>query len=450
MLWNVFNAATRDFQQSGASASGTSGGTDLISKNLTSHVLSFASEYGALTQSTSGQTTTVNGTLDGIPLALEAHTGGLFAECGVKLSDASDCLPTKWFDSLGRVSYSVSLDSSPGTQLSGTTVGTPQGIPQQAALNTTGSPTHASQITGKIVLLQPPSTFKAFTTALSKLDTSKGTPLIAAQKTLDGYQENAAAYVSWVDKQVHDLSQLDADKVVGAWRALGTGLLRVLEDAQPGQKGPSEDEIIQAAVTFAAAYASFNAAERTVLGPKIGKPLLTFEYDDNRPLNQPSNSVLRLIYGQTVAKNWTLTGNAAVSIYNSTPSSSIPGASRLRDVQAGFEADRGLGSLWILGPATASGAYYFQHQSSPAILNITPSEPIDGISFTGLPSTQVFAQKGNISVAQARIALGSSSASWKFPISVTWSNRTELITKPTWRAQVGITYDFDSLLGIGK
>ena len=33
----------------------------------------------------------------------------------------------------------------------------------------------------------------------------------------------------------------------------------------------------------------------------------------------------------------------------------------------------------------------------------------------------------------------------KVPVSVTYSNRTELIDKPTWRAQIGITYDFDSL-----
>jgi hypothetical protein len=145
--------------------------------------------------------------------------------------------------------------------------------------------------------------------------------------------------------------------------------------------------------------------------------------------------------------------NGGVSIYNSVPSSSIPDASQLRDIQAGFEADRNLGSLWILGPATASGAYYFQYQSSPAILKVNPSEPLSGITIIGLPTnaTQIFAQKGNIHVAQVKLALGSSKSNWKFPLSVTWSNRTELITKPTWRAQFGISYDFDSLLsGAGK
>jgi hypothetical protein len=85
ILWNLFKSSAKNLQQNGSTASGTSGSTNLISKNLTSHILSFASEYGAITQSTSGQTTTVNGTADGIPLALAGHTQGLFAECGANI-----------------------------------------------------------------------------------------------------------------------------------------------------------------------------------------------------------------------------------------------------------------------------------------------------------------------------------------------------------------------------
>ncbi len=56
-------------QQDGSS-SGTGGSTNLTSKGMTSKVLSVASEYGALTQSVSGQTTTVQGTFAGVPLVL--------------------------------------------------------------------------------------------------------------------------------------------------------------------------------------------------------------------------------------------------------------------------------------------------------------------------------------------------------------------------------------------
>jgi hypothetical protein len=457
MLWNLFKASTANLQQSGSSANGTSGSTNLISKNTTSHILSLASEYGAITESTSGQTTTVNGTLDGIPLALEANTQGLFAECGATLSAESKCLPTKWFNTLGRVSYSLSLDSVPGSQITGTTLGTPQGTTQPASLNTNGNPIRVSQITTKIVLFQPPSTFDNFSKALTNLDKSElsqtGTALQNAQKKLLAYQEGATGYTTWVETTSDYLSKAAPDKVVAAWRATAIQLANILESGSPGNKGPSEDELIGAAVSFASAYSGYAAAERSFFNTKQARrPVLTFEYDVNRPANRPSNSVFRLIYGQSLGKSWTLTANGAFSIFNSAPSSSIPGASSLRDIQAGFEADRNLGSLWILGPATASGAYYFQYQSSPGIVNVNPSQPISGISITGLPAnaTQVFTQKGSINVAQVKLALGSAKSSWRFPISVTWSNRTELITQPTWRAQIGINYDFDSLFGTGK
>jgi hypothetical protein len=458
ILWNLFKSSTKSLQQNGSTESGTSGSTNLISKNLTSHILSFASEYGAITQSTSGQTTTVNGTADGIPLALAGHTQGLFAECGANILPGSKCLPSKWFNSLGRISYSLSLDSTPGSTLSGTAVGASQGNAQQVSVKTTATPISVSQIIGKVVLIQPRSTFDNFTQALNQLSSQKsdqstltgpGSTLQKAQDTLIAYQDGAQDYSAWVDQATDTLKNAGPGEIVSKWRNLSSQLAGVLEHGSLSQKGPTEVQLMQAALSFASAFAGYAAAERLFYNTQqLPKPALSFAYNLNRPANQPSNSVFQLIYGQTVGTKWTLTTNGAVSVYNSAPSSSVPGASSLRDVQAGFEADRDLGSLWILGPATACGAYYFQYQSSPAILNVNSSQPISGITITGLPSTatQIFAQKGSIHVGQVRLALGSSKSNWKFPVSVTWSNRTELITKSTWRAQIGISYDFDSLL----
>ncbi|MBB5341465.1 hypothetical protein [Tunturiibacter gelidoferens] len=106
-------------------------------------------------------------------------------------------------------------------------------------------------------------------------------------------------------------------------------------------------------------------------------PLLTFEYDFNRPTGQPTNSTFRLI-GQTVQGGWTLTLNGAASIYNSTPSSAILGSSLLRDIQVASEASYDFSKAkkaTIIGHSTASAAYYFQDQTSPAILSVTPSQP---------------------------------------------------------------------------
>jgi hypothetical protein len=106
----------------------------------------------------------------------------------------------------------------------------------------------------------------------------------------------------------------------------------------------------------------------------------------------------------------------------------------------------------ILGHSTATAAFYFQDQTSPAILNVTPGQPASGVTITGLPSTatQVYAQKGKIGIGQGKFTYSPGSSSISIPISVTWSNRTELVTNSIWRGQVGISYDFDSLFGALK
>ena len=73
---------------------------------------------------------------------------------------------------------------------------------------------------------------------------------------------------------------------------------------------------------------------------------------------------------------------------------------------------------------------------------------MDGVTFVNLPSTasQVYGTTGNIYVWQLKLTAGGGSAV-TVPLSVTYSNRTELITNPTWKAQIGVSYDFDSLFG---
>ena len=128
----------------------------------------------------------------------------------------------------------------------------------------------------------------------------------------------------------------------------------------------------------------------------------------------------------------------------------------MRDFQIAGEASYDFSKMkksTILGHSTASAAYYFQDQTSPAILNVTPGQPASGVTITGLPSTatQVYAQKGNIDIVQGKFTYSPGTSGFTVPVSFTWSNRTELVTNnPLWRGQVGISYNFDSLFGGGK
>jgi hypothetical protein len=148
----------------------------------------------------------------------------------------------------------------------------------------------------------------------------------------------------------------------------------------------------------------------------------------------------------------TLTLNAGGNFYNSAPSS-VPGAGAFRDAQVGAELDYAVctssaNPIWsFMANATFGLAYYYQDQVSPSILKVTPGMSVSGINIVGLASTtsSVFSKKGPINFAQFKYGLGTGK-NVKFPIAFSYSNRTDLITKPLWSAQFGVSYDFSSLL----
>jgi hypothetical protein len=432
-------------KQEGSSSS-TSGSTSAVSKNFTSRLLSVADEYGALTSSTSGQTTTVSGSLDQLLAAIEGASKGAFTECAVKTIPGVWCVRSGAMSFLGRLSYSTSLDLNQPSTITGTATGTatttPQGTTQQVTGTQGGNSFALSQFMAKFFIwAQKP----AKTDLLKAWTDSKAAPSDTAWQKLKDIQKAAgdAPDGAWQKWLTNALPTLLSSSNPAEITAQIKGLMSTLVAG-----GTSEKDLVQAALDYSASLASTAEAERTAYDKAAwAKPILTFEYDYNTPSNQPTNSTYRLILGKSL-KNWKITGNAAGSFYNSTPSSSIPGSQRLRDLQAGIEADRNPYNIGSSLTASFSAAYYFQDQASPAILNVTPSSPLSGLSFTGLSSsaTQVFTQKGKIDLGQLKLTLANKNSGWKFPIAITGSNRSELVTKSTFRAQAGISYDFDSLL----
>jgi hypothetical protein len=453
----LIQAAKTISQQTGSSA-GTGGTTNLVSKGVAAKFISIASEYGALTQSTSNSTTTIQGTLAGLPVVL--LNNGLAEECSTQLVAATPCINHNVMNALNRFSYSVSFDTSQNSQtLSGTVAGQTGGTTQPASFTANAHAINA--ITGKWIAIQGKQfSQQDITSALTKLTPDQAAAVMAHTSFFQSKEISLrSSFKVWQDTTVTNLdlvmqSDSDGHITVNAWKSLGTSLVAALgvPENLAGSEAAKTD-VIQNALQLAITYESYLSKEEQIAATLVAPPILTLEYDENRPASQPTNSVFRAIGQQTVGK-FTFTENGAISIYDSQPPSTIPGSSRLRDLQLGGEADRTFtinsGAIGQIG-LTTSGAFYFQHQSSPAILNVNPSTPITGVTFTGLPSTttQVYAQKGNIAIGQLRLTIGAGS-SFKLPISLTYSNRTELVTKPTWGAQVGISYDFDSLFGNAK
>ena len=143
----------------------------------------------------------------------------------------------------------------------------------------------------------------------------------------------------------------------------------------------------------------------------------------------------------------TLTGSA--DIYSTQPSSSVPSASRLRDIQAGAELSylfapptNSSALRTFIGDVTLAGAYSYQDQTSPAILTGPALS-----DFTGLPSstTTAYTKRGVIHLGQLKLGFGTGT-NINFPLAFTYSNRTELVVHPTWGLQFGISYNLTSLL----
>jgi hypothetical protein len=229
-------------------------------------------------------------------------------------------------------------------------------------------------------------------------------------------------------------------------------------------------DLVDAVDGYLAAVSLFESQADQLL--RASAPVLSLEYDYNTPVSQPTTSTAKLLFSYsgwkeqctnrkgnnngtapaTSLNRLTATLNAGGNFYNSAPSA-VPGAGAFRDTQLGSELDFAVCTssprpVWsLLGNATFGITYYYQDQVSPSILKVTPGEPVSGISIIGLASStsQVFAKKGPINFVQLKYGLGTGK-NVKFPIAVSWSNRTDLITHSLWSAQFGVSYDFSSLL----
>ena len=448
--------AVRTALQQNGSSTGGGNTTSLVSKGIAAQVLSVASEYGAMTEATSGQTVTLSGSLGGIPTALTKS--GILSNCdGINLP-GSVCTSSKTVNELNRFSYSVGFNTSSTSQnIAGASSSTTTSTAQPATF--TASTNTVSSATAKFTILRgAAATIGDTVAAINKLTpTSSISNVPAAQMTQAqtdfrdlADKDSLVAVKNWSSTTAAKIVAAGPDDAVEVWAKQAEALMNAVCPA--GTPPTCRAALLKELGEYAIFVNGYKAGVNAYVEGLRKAPLLTFEYDLNRPASQPTNSTFRLI-GQTILGGLTLTFNGAGSIYNSTPSSAIPGSSLLRDFQIAGEGSFDFSKLkksTVLGHSTASVAYYFQDQTSPAILNVTPGQPASGVTITGLPSTatQVYAQKGNIDIVQGKFTYSPGSSSITLPLSFTWSNRTELVANdPLWRGQVGISYNFDSLFG---
>jgi hypothetical protein len=156
--------------------------------------------------------------------------------------------------------------------------------------------------------------------------------------------------------------------------------------------------------------------------------IATFDYNNTRPVGTPSLSNFRFL-AEKGAYNGSIdfTGNASVTMYNSSPTG--PSAQRLRDFRFAGQLDVPIGDITKTGKFLISLAGRYQR--------LLEDEPILG--------TTLVVPKGDIASFQGKLTIPIRGTAFKIPLSFTYANRTELINEKEVRGNFGFTFDLDSI-----
>jgi hypothetical protein len=171
--------------------------------------------------------------------------------------------------------------------------------------------------------------------------------------------------------------------------------------------------------------------ERKKLLDKIAKgKILTFEYTNNRGVNAPDLSNFNFIAATGTGSRFDLTANGSFTFFNKLPlaTATTPRPGRIRDFQFAAQVTKSFNlndsqfDFWF------AGRYERLMENASTVAG------------TMMPNT-----KGDIAVGQIGLNVPIKSLGIKFPISMTFANRTELIREKTVRGNIGFTFNWDTL-----
>jgi hypothetical protein len=144
----------------------------------------------------------------------------------------------------------------------------------------------------------------------------------------------------------------------------------------------------------------------------------------------------RVVYAKAPLPNLDLTANLSVSLFGEKR----PGMTDyFRDLRLGVEGKFKLRTIEGYGRPTLSfaGLYAFLNQ-----------EPL-GLGLIAFNEAQI-KERGHIGLFQAKFEFPTAKNGMRIPLSLTVSNRTELIKESDVRGQIGLSFNLDSLFAIGK
>jgi len=427
------------------STSASAGSSSLVSKATVPEVLGFAVDAGALTQSSSGSTTTFTANARGVYRYLTGNQVYKYCPnslvCDGKLSGIAH-----------RLSGSLSLDntnSSTGTAPTSGTTASPNMATSPAAIS--GSAFRMSSWGTKFQV--PLGHFDTSGPQFRKLwdaqlDKQKNPDLEKAAQVLN--EKLAAAfddfeissnYAEWRKEAKADIVKLLSQTPPPSQRTvegvLANHLAKLVELVQ---KQGLDGKLVDAQTALSGFFA---ARDTVVSGVQSKLPGLSLAYTNLHPLNQANVSNFKLIFEfQPKAGKTSISANVAADIYDHLPAGTTVG--RWRDLQISAEGDYTFSTRY--GNPVFSLAGYYQYQATNAVLQITAGSTAPGtdIMLNG-SAPALLAPKGNIWIGQAMMTFPVKNGTTKIPVGISYASRTELLTGSVVRAHIGVNFDFDQL-----
>lgn len=387
------------------------GGTSLAMKGLAPRIFGFAVERGALTRDISGTS-----------LTFRANPVGLFkALQGSGLIDLNDDYARDAVQRFsGRFSLAATFDVSRGTN-PGVFTGSDQQLSSWAVRYT-------------LVNRRDPAA-PEYAPQWSELLSDTTTPYRSSVGTLNDALGRWTAYADWekalttaVDSDVEGLfaKSGDVDAAAKAFSKVLADHLKKLDAlALPA-------EVTAALDTYAAELGKVQSSIDKIYAFAGKGPLLTFDWTTTRDEGLPDLFTWTGVFeaGLGASRKTDFTLNGAVSLYKSTPAGA---AEALKSIELTAQLEHPLGN-GMPAPILTFGARYSYL-------------PNDTVSSTGGAVVGVgTAAQGHIGFFQTKLTIPIKDSGAKVPLSITASNRTELIQEKDVRGSIGITFDMDTFM----
>lgn len=191
-------------------------------------------------------------------------------------------------------------------------------------------------------------------------------------------------------------------------------------------------ETIDAITTFARHLKDYSDRKQELLNKIAKGKIFTLDYTNERNINAPDTSNFNFIAATGMGARVDLTANGSFTFFHTRPAASSPTSprpGRFRDFQfAGqmdipFRVGQGQFDFWF------SGRYERLMADATTVAGAT------------MPGTA-----GDIAVGQFGLNIPIAPLGIKFPVSVTFANRTELVKEKEIRGNFGFTFNWDTLL----